>query len=193
MRWLLLLLALGCSSPKQAPAAPASPKVAAPAKATEKPLAEKPLAKKPSAKKPSAKKPSAKKPSAKKAMGWPANIEWKTWEEGRALSAETGKPICLVVFANWCKRCKELAPAFGEPKIAELAGKMIMVRANEDDRDPWLEDYRHLGSYVPRVFFFDTAGELREDVKSRHPRYPYFYTPKDLGALEAAMKRTTGS
>ena len=76
----------------------------------------------------------------------------------------------------------------GPPEVAALAKNLIMVRQNNDARPDWLQQYVALGTYVPRVFFFSPDGTLREDIKSDHPRFPYFYTPHGVDVLKRSMQ-----
>ena len=160
----------GCAKGADAPAKAATPaptKTAAPApvkKATPKP---KPAVKKKPAQ---AKKKTGKR--GKPPIKWTDTVDWKPWDEARSISAETGKPLCLVVYADWCPRCKELAPAFLDDDVKALTAQY--------------------GGYVPRIFFFDASGQVREDVTSGHTRYPYFYTPRNLAALKASMRKAVG-
>ncbi len=182
---ILTFLLVGCG--KEAPAAPPPPKTATkPAAASvEKPKGDKPRVPRPKSEK---QKTAPHKATAKRVV-FTDQIEWVEWEAAREASAKTGKPICLVVFAHWCPRCRELAPAFADPEVIELSKKLVMVHQDQDQRPEWLSAYVALGTYVPRVFFFDQAGQVREDVTSGHPRYPHFYTPRSLGALKEAMRK----
>ena len=120
---------------------------------------------------------------------WNAAAGWMEWDAGLAAAKASKKPICLVLYADWCPRCKELAPVFEEGEIAKLGKDMVMVRQNIDDRPKWLEPFGSLGSYVPRVFFFDAEGNIMDDITSTHARYPYFYTPSGRKALEVSMRK----
>ena len=131
--------------------------------------------------------PKAHKPG-KAPIKWAGPVKWVSWADALVQAKKQNKPICLIVYADWCPRCKELAPAFSRPEIAKLAGSLIMVHQNSDERPAWLEELKVLGSYVPRVFFFSPDGSLRDDITSGHPRYPYFYTPKGLDALKKSMQ-----
>lgn len=117
-------------------------------------------------------------------------LQWHDWERGIELAQSAGRPICLVLYADWCARCRELAPIFADPTISGLANDLVMVKHNIDDRTPWLvERFGRLGTYVPRVFFLSSDGALLEEIKSSHPRYPYFYTPRDIEGLKASIER----
>jgi thiol:disulfide interchange protein len=124
---------------------------------------------------------------------WTANVAWRTWEEALPLAKRESKPILVVVYADWCPHCRTLAPAFGDPQIEALAKHFVMVRQNDDDDPAWLEPYKKFGGYVPRVFFFDSKGQLRDDITSGHPRYPFFYAAEHIDFLKQSMRRVMGS
>lgn len=187
---LLALAVAGCvKDPPPAAAAKPEATTAKPKAVTAKP---KPAAKpKPEvAAKTTPKKKRTK--GGKAPIKWPQTIEWKSWADAQTISAETGKPICLVVYADWCPRCKELAPAFEDADVKALTDKMVMVLADNDAKPAYLQPLAEHGGYVPRIFFFDQAGQVRTDVTSGHPRYPFFYTPRNLEALKAAMTSAIG-
>lgn len=126
------------------------------------------------------------------ALHFPDAIDWVDWPTARARSAESGKPICLVVYADWCPRCKELAPVFADAEVVEASKNLVMVHQDNDAKPDWLDAYAEQGTYVPRVFFFGTDGNLRTDLTSGHPRYPYFYTPSGKAALVRSMRAAAG-
>lgn len=125
---------------------------------------------------------------------WRGNIEWHTWADALPLASRQSKPIMLVVFADWCPHCRELGPVFADPEIEALAKRFVMVRQNHDDSPAWLEPYNEkYGGYVPRIFFFDSSGKMRDDLTSGHPRYPYFYAAEQPEFLKHTMRRAIGS
>ncbi len=194
---LTAALALGCApkAPADAPvaASKAAEQAAPPAKTEAAPKAEK--AEKAARKTVALKKPTPGERKAKRAIEWPAQgVEWvEDWAAARARSAESGKPICLVVYADWCPRCKELTPLFAEPDLIAASEGLIMVRQDNDARPDWLQQYAEQGSYVPRIFFFGADGNLRTDITSGHPRYPFFYSARQKAALVKSMKTATGA
>lgn len=130
------------------------------------------------------------------AAKWAGDVEWTTWEAGMAKAKAEGKPACLVVYADWCPKCRTLAPALStDPEIAALSKEVVMIRQNSDERPTWLGTrFGQYGGYVPRVFLIGADGEIKEDMTSGHPRYPYFYTPSGsfgLDALKANLKKLT--
>jgi hypothetical protein len=46
---------------------------------------------------------------------------------------------------------------------------------------------------VPRIFFFDSGGKIREELTSGHPRYPYFYAAEASDLLKRSMRQAIGS
>lgn len=193
---LVVALGLGCTAPAEQPApgeAPAASAQEQAATAQARPAAEGAAKAGDGPKRFVAKKrklsPAERK--ARNAIKWPTDIVWTDWNEARSQSAETGKPICLVVYADWCPRCKELAPVFTDPEIVEMSKKMIMVKQDHDARPDWMSTYADFGTYVPRIFFFGPDGNVRTDINSGNARYPYFYSGRGktslLGSMRAAL------
>lgn len=116
----------------------------------------------------------AKRPEIK----WGSDVNWQTWDEGSKLAAKEGKPIVLVVYADWCPRCRELAPVFKTPEIVALTKDLVMVLQDSDAKPAWLkEKYGATGSYVPRILFLNADGTLRTDLTSGNGKYPFYYWP----------------
>jgi thiol:disulfide interchange protein len=135
--------------------------------------------------------PSMKEPSSVPAsdLQWGDKIAWRSWESAQSLARSQGKSIGLIVYAEWCARCKELAPVFEQPDVASAAADLVMVRHDQDQPAPWLKDkLGAYGTYVPRVLFLSPDGEVREDLTSGHPRYPYFYAALVQDTLVANMR-----
>lgn len=136
--------------------------------------------------------PAAEHPSG--GVDWHGNIAWHTWAEALPLARKESKPIFLLVYADWCPHCRALGSVFSDPEIGELAKRFVMVRQNHDDAPAWLEPYtQKYGGYVPRIFFFDSDGKMREDITSGHPRYPFFYAAEQPEFLKKSMRRITSS
>lgn len=129
------------------------------------------------------------KPVSKASNGIVWGPGWANWDEGLKAAKAQKKPICLVLYADWCPRCKDLAPVFEQGEVADLSKQMVMVKQNIDERPAWLKDYEALGKYVPRVFFFDAEGNILDGLTSSNPRFPYFYTPAGRKALAESMRK----
>ncbi len=129
-------------------------------------------------------------PTAKKhaEIAWTNKIQWRDWDAGRAEAKQSKRPICLVMYADWCPKCRSLAPAFETPKILEMSKKMVMIRANSDHAPPELSKrLATYGTYVPRIFFLKPDGTVNAGIKSTNARFPYFYTKAGLSELEKSM------
>lgn len=126
---------------------------------------------------------------ADKHIKWESTFPWLGWEDGLAAARESGKPICLLVYTNWCPHCKALAPVFRDPAVAEAAKGLVMVLQDSDEKPAWLaQRFGSTGSYIPRVLFLDSEGNLLAELTSGHPKYPYFYWPGTAERLKANMK-----
>ncbi|MGE0324940.1 MAG: thioredoxin family protein [Polyangiaceae bacterium] len=133
--------------------------------------------------------PTTKKPSV--GIEWAGNIDWLSYEAGFSKAKSEKKPLCVVVYADWCPRCKELAQVFRQPQIERLAKDLVMVRQNADEPSEWLNTppLAAHGKYVPRVFFFDRKGSFDAAITSGHPRYPFFYAAAAPQMLTSSMQK----
>jgi thiol:disulfide interchange protein len=133
-------------------------------------------------------------PSPASGVKWTGTVKWHTWSEGLSIAGKESKPIMVLVYADWCPHCRELGPVFADPEVEALATHLVMVRQNHDEDPSWLQPYNEkYGGYVPRIFFFDSTGKIRDDLTSGHPRYPYFYAAEASDLLKRSMRRAISS
>ena len=133
-------------------------------------------------------------PAPANVVHWHGDIEWHTWSDALPLARKEGKPIMVVVYADWCPHCRALGPVFADPDIESMAKHLVMVRQDNEENPAWLQPYNEkYGSYVPRIFFFDSSGKMREDLTSGHPQYPYFYAAEQPAFLKRTMQRAIGT
>ncbi len=138
--------------------------------------------------------PAASTPPASKEVDFSDSpIDWLGWDEGIAKAKAESLPVMLFVYADWCPKCRAWGPALKGEDFVELSKKLVMIKLDQDDRAPQLQRLAAHGGYVPRVFFFDSAGELDATNTSGHPRYPYFYASQSPEKLKAAMRKAIGS
>ncbi|MET0285662.1 MAG: thioredoxin family protein [Polyangiales bacterium] len=127
-------------------------------------------------------------------IAWGTAIKWHEWDAAQRIAAAENKPVCVVVYADWCPLCKELAPEFTKPELVRAAAGLVMVRQDQDDKPAWLEQrLGKYGNYLPRVLFLDPNGSVREDLQSGHPRFPYFYASMVSDRLIANMRAAAAS
>ncbi len=133
-------------------------------------------------------------PSRGAAIAWPSTLRARSWDDAIRDARTRHRPVLVVVYANWCPHCHELAPLFADPEVVRLAQQMDVVFQDADQTSATLaQSIQSYGQYVPRVFFFRSDGTVRADITSPNSRFPYFYTPGDLAALRASMHRALES
>jgi thiol-disulfide isomerase/thioredoxin len=121
-------------------------------------------------------------------------IRWQSWEAASKPGRGPKQAICLVLYADWCPHCHELAPAWRDDGVVKLSAGLHMVHQNVDERPEWLQrQYGRFGSYVPRVLFLRPDLTVMSEVTSGNPRFPYFYQPHRLDALRSAMTKAAAT
>jgi Thioredoxin-like len=115
-----------------------------------------------------------------------AQIEWLSYDEGLARAKAQQKPVCLVLYTDWCPHCKNYSHVFDAPEVVERAKGFVMIRANADDEQALATKFTKDGGYIPRTFFLAPDGTL-SDIHAPRPRYVYFYDEHNAGPLLAAM------
>lgn len=104
-------------------------------------------------------------------------IEWKSHTETFELAKKEDKPIMFFMTKSWCKPCKKLTESFAKTdEFKELSKKFVMAKAI-DDAIPKDEKFNFDGKYIPKILFFDSAGnclkkvinqDAKEGSKSKH-------------------------
>ena len=133
---------------------------------------------------------SAQPATAAPAIAWHGDIAWVPFDQALARAKAENKAICVVVYANWCPKCRSLAPRFAEQPITGASGDVIMVLQNSDERPEWLKQrFGDLGNYVPRVFFLKPDGTVNTGINSGNAKFPYFYRASEAAQLADSIKR----
>jgi thiol:disulfide interchange protein len=126
-----------------------------------------------------------------------ANIAWKSLDDGLPLAKKEQKPICLIVFTEWCPHCKNYSQVFHDPKVVEKAKQFVMIHADQDKEKDKTAAYAPDGGYIPRTLFLNPDGTLNKDVHAPRPQYQYFYDEKDpvavLAGMDEALKKPQAS
>ena len=118
----------------------------------------------------------------------PSGIAWREHAAGLAEARSTGKPVMLVMHAEWCGPCHDYARIFYAPEVVSLARQFVMILV-DSDRDPAANQrYATDGTYLPRTYFLDSNGQHRTRVVSEHPRFRYFFNQRDPRVTVAAMR-----
>ncbi len=88
----------------------------------------------------------------------PESIKWYSYTGGKYQSADSGKPIMVDVYTDWCGWCKKLDDeTYSDTRVIELAANnFISVKVNGDD------DYDFAMKYAirnyPTILFVDSEG-----------------------------------
>jgi protein-disulfide reductase (glutathione) len=131
----------------------------------------------------------ASEPTRPGAIEWQGSVDWHSYQQGVELAKQSHKPILLMVYADWCSKCRALVPVFERSDVRELTAKMVAVRHNHDDPAPWLSEIGAEGKYVPRIIFLNSDGVPLRQVTSGNPRYPLFYMAEQPDTLVSSMKQ----
>uniref|UniRef100_A0A1I7WL24 Thioredoxin domain-containing protein n=1 Tax=Heterorhabditis bacteriophora TaxID=37862 RepID=A0A1I7WL24_HETBA len=88
--------------------------------------------------------------------GFGEDIDWVPWEDAIEKALDNNKPIFLLIHKTWCHACKALKKTFQQSNARKafktLSQYFIMVNT-EDDEEPFEEEYRPDGKYIPRLLF----------------------------------------
>lgn len=137
---------------------------------------------------PAAPTPAAAPPTDSVAPVAADSVQWMPWEQALARAQAENRAMMVLVYADWCSRCRELRPVFDDPRVVEASRNLVMVQHNQDEAAPWLQSVvGDTQSYVPRVMFLNPDGTQKTELISPHPRYPLFYVPQMLDVLVSNM------
>jgi thiol-disulfide isomerase/thioredoxin len=115
-------------------------------------------------------------------------IAWQPYEAGLAAAKKEKKPVCLVVFTEWCPHCKNYAEqVFHDPRVVEASKKFVMIHVDKDKQPDVSKQYQPDGEYIPRTYFLSSAGKLDESIHAAREKFVYFYDEKDPAGLLAGM------
>ncbi|KAL7078455.1 hypothetical protein ACQ4LE_002284 [Meloidogyne hapla] len=119
--------------------------------------------------------------------GFGDDIDWIPWENAVETALERNKPVFLLIHKTWCHACKSLKKVMQQSNARKAFKKLseyfVMVNTADDD-EPYEEEYRPDGKYVPRILFLDKNGDLLPDFrnkKAEYKNYAYYYpSPADI-------------
>ncbi|VDN89139.1 unnamed protein product [Brugia pahangi] len=128
--------------------------------------------------------------------GFGEDIDWVKWEDAVEMAMEVNKPIFLLIHKSWCHACKALKKTFQQSnarKAFKTLSKYFVMVNTEDDEEPYEEEYKPDGKYIPRVLFLDKNGDLLSQFKNKkaeYKNYAYYYSsPADiLNSMKDVMR-----
>ncbi len=89
------------------------------------------------------------------------DLKWyKTYEQGKTVAEETGKPMFLYFWTIWCPYCEKMqTEVFPQPEINRLLRENFVLIAI--DMDVNKEDAKRFGvQYPPHELFLTPEGEI---------------------------------
>lgn len=116
-------------------------------------------------------------------------IKWMSPDEGLALAKKENKPVCLIVYTEWCPHCTNYSKVFHDPKVVEKSKKFVMIRVEGDKNKEVSGKFKPDGEYIPRTMFLSSNGELDTELNTGRPQYKYFYDEKSPDSILAGMDR----
>ena len=117
-----------------------------------------------------------------------AGIDWKPYEEGLQAASESGKPICLVFYTEWCPHCKNYAQVFHDEQVVEESKQFVMIRLDKDKNRELSALYAPDGEYIPRTYFLDSKGDLDASIHAPRQKFLYFYDEHKPASVLAGMQ-----
>jgi glutaredoxin len=116
-----------------------------------------------------------------------AAVEWRGYEAGLAEAKESGKPVCLILYTDWCPHCAKFSALFHDKAVVEEAKKFVTIRLNKEEHPAISAKYAPDGEYIPRTFFLSPAGDLDPDIHEQREKYLYFYSTAAPAGLLRGM------
>ena len=115
------------------------------------------------------------------------DIAWKGLDDALAQAKKEQKPVCLIVYTEWCPHCANFSQVFHDPKVVEKTKQFVMVRMDQDKEKDKTGKYAPDGGYIPRTMFLAPDGTLAADVHAPRDKFQYFYDEKDPASVLAGM------
>lgn len=140
-------------------------------------------------------------------------VDWKHWNDGVAAAKQSGKPMLVDVYTDWCGWCKRMdAEVYAKPDVSGyLASHFVTVRLNAESGEPASYQGRNYSartlaasfdvSGYPTTIFFDGTGEHLANVPGYLPRERFLLLLRFIGdghmarneSFEAYMKQAQGT
>lgn len=115
-------------------------------------------------------------------------VAWKTFDEGLAEAKTANKPVCLIIYTDWCPHCTNYSKLFHDPALVEMTKQFVMIRINKEADPATSAKFAPDGEYIPRTLFLKSDGTLMPDITEQRPQYKYFYNEADPSAVMRSMK-----
>lgn len=114
-------------------------------------------------------------------------IAWRPYETAFAEAKQEGKPLCMVVYTDWCPHCTNYSKVFHDEQIGVLSRDFVMVRVDQGNAERIAKKHAPDGAYIPRTLFFSPDGALDPDIRAPRTKYVHFFDEHDPKQLAGAM------
>ena len=118
-----------------------------------------------------------------------SGINWQAYEQGLAMAKKENKPVCLIIYTEWCPHCVTYSKIFHNADVVKQTKRFVMIRIDKDKHPNVGKMYAPDGQYIPRTYFLSPAGALDPSIHEARDRYLYFYNEKEPAALLAGMNQ----
>ncbi len=118
-----------------------------------------------------------------------SGVKWQPYEQGLAMAKKENKPVCLIVYTEWCPHCTNYSNIFHSASVVEQAKKFVMIRIDQTKSPDVSKKYAPDGQYIPRTYFLSPAGTLDSSIHEARTNYLYFYNENEPAALLAGMNQ----
>jgi thiol:disulfide interchange protein len=94
------------------------------------------------------------------AVKYPTVIDWHAYEAGLARAKAEGKPVMLILGADWCEPCHTYADhVLSDPRVIAKTKDFVVIHVNVDQRDDVWKNYVKVGrNKIPQTYFLDPNG-----------------------------------
>jgi len=110
-------------------------------------------------------------PAAQAAPGSVApasSITWEsTFESAQMHARSSNKPMLVDFYADWCPACKYMQGTFAAPEVTAIAGNVVAVRVNVDQRNDLSNQYNI--RLLPTLMAMDSNGAVIGSTNSGPP------------------------
>jgi FKBP-type peptidyl-prolyl cis-trans isomerase 2 len=91
-------------------------------------------------------------------------IPWmEEHDQGLAEAKQAGRPVVMVLYADWCNWCKKLFnESFQDPGIRMLRDRMVWIKVNSDKNKEFKKQYKQEG--FPLIVFMEPDGRVAAKI-----------------------------
>jgi FKBP-type peptidyl-prolyl cis-trans isomerase 2 len=92
------------------------------------------------------------------------SLDWiEDHDEGYAAAAQQGKPMVMVLYADWCSWCEKfLGQTVKDPRVQKLWDRFVWTKVNSDQKKEYKEKYGQDG--FPMIIMTNAQGEVVNSV-----------------------------